>query len=115
MSTHNENGRRLSVGIGVYLIIKCVVNMIIGGGLDISGLLIAASITCALWLGIKYTNFVIAGILALIVLVHLPANISNIGSNLIYLIEAVIDIGCAVLLCTNSNIKGHFTNKFNLN
>lgn len=115
MSTNNENGRRMSVGIGVYLIVKCVVNMIIGGGLDISGLLIAAGLSCVLWLGIQYTNYVVAGILAIIVLVHLPANISNISSNLIYLIEAVIDIGCAVLLCTNSNIKEHFTNKFNIN
>lgn len=115
MNTNNESGRRMSVGIGAYLVIKCVLNMIIGGGLDISGLLIAAALCCALWSGIKYTNYVVAGILAIIVLVNLPANISDISSHLIYLIEAVIDIVCAVLLCTNSSIREHFTNKFSIN
>lgn len=115
MTTNNENGRRMSVGIGAYLILKCIVNMVIGGGLDISGLLIAAGLCCLLWLGIQYTNYVVAGVLALTVLVHLPANISNISSNWIYLVEAAIDIVCAALLCTNSDIKEHFTNTINVN
>ncbi|MBQ6181417.1 MAG: hypothetical protein IJK31_06990 [Ruminococcus sp.] len=115
MSTNNENGRKICIGIGVYLIAKCVLNMIIGGGLDISGLLIAAGLSCVLWLGIQYTNYAVAGILALIALVHLPANISNISSNWIYLIEGIIDIGFAALLCIHSDIKEHFTNTLNIN
>ena len=115
MNTNNETGRKICVGIGAYLIVKCVLNMIIGGGLDISGLLIAAAMLCALLSGIKYVNYVVAGILAVIALVHMPDNISNIGSNWIYLVEGVIDIGCAVLLCVQSDVKEHFTNTLNIN
>ena len=77
MNTNNETGRKICVGIGAYLIVKCVLNMIIGGGLDISGLLIAAAMFCALWSGIKYVNYVVAGILAVIALIHMPDNISR--------------------------------------
>ena len=89
MNTNNEAGRRICVGIGVYLIVKCMLNMIIGGGLDISGLLIAAALFCALWCGIRYTNYAVAVILAVTALVHLPDNISNIGNNWIYLVERI--------------------------
>ena len=115
MSTNNENGRKICIGIGAYLIVKCILNMVIGGGLDIGGLRLAAGLAAVMWAGIQYTNYAVAGILALIALIHLPANISNISSNWIYLIEGLIDIGCAVLLCTFSDIKEHFTNTINVN
>ena len=105
----------MCVGIAIYLIAKCVLNTILSGGLDISGLVIAVLLGCALWLGIKYTNYAVAGILALVALKYLPGNISNISSNWIYLLEGAIDIGCAALLCLQSDIKEHFTNTVNVN
>lgn len=86
--------------------------MMIGGGLSISSLLIAVGGALALFSGMQFVNYVVAGILVLVAVVHLPANISNFGSNWIYLIEGVIDIVCAVLLVTIDDVKAHFTNKW---
>ena len=111
MNTNNIQGRNMVTAIGVYIIVKAVLNMIIAGGISISSLLIATGGALALFSGIQFVNFVVAGILLIVAVTHLPANISNFGSNWIYLIEGVIDIVCAVLLVTNNNIKEHFTNK----
>lgn len=112
MNTNNAQGRNIAVIIGVYLIIKSVLNMTIGGGLSISSLLIAVGGALALFSGMQFVNFVVAGILVLVAVVHLPANISNLGSNWIYLIEGIIDIVCAVMLVTIGDVKEHFTNKW---
>lgn len=112
MKTNNPQGRNVATVIGVYLIIKSVLNMVIGGGLSIGSLLIAVGGALALFSGMQFVNFVVAGILFIVAVVHLPANISNFGSNWIYLIEGVIDIVCAVLLVTRDDIKAHFTTKW---
>lgn len=112
MKTNNPQGRNVATAIGVYLIIKSVLNMVIGGGLSISSLLIAVGGALALFSGMQFVNFVVAGILFIVAVVHLPANISNFGSNWIYLIEGIIDIVCAVLLVTRDDIKAHFTTKW---
>ena len=65
--------------------------------------------------GIKGLNYVAAAVLAVIALIHLPDNISNIGSNWIYLIEGIIDIGCAVLLCVNKDVREHFSKTITIN
>ncbi len=112
MSTNNEKGRGIAIGIGVYLVVKFVLNTILGG-FGITDMLIAAVIFLFMVLGLRYTNFAAAAVLAVIALIHLPDNISNIGSNWIYLIEGIVDIGCAVLLCVQSDVKEHFTNEWN--
>ena len=112
MKTNNLQGRNIAVAIGAYIIIKSVLNMIIGGGLSISSLLIAIGGALALFSGMQFVNFIVAGILFIVAVTHLPANISNFGSNWIYLIEGIIDIACAVLLVTKNDIKEHFTNKW---
>lgn len=112
MKTNNPQGRNVATAIGVYLIIKSVLNMVIGGGLSIGSLLIAVGGALALFSGMQFVNFVVSGILFIVAVVHLPANISNFGSNWIYLIEGIIDIVCAVLLVTRDDIKAHFTNKW---
>ncbi|SHM88664.1 hypothetical protein [Ruminococcus flavefaciens] len=115
MSTNNEKGRMLCIIIGAYLIGKAVLNMIIGGGFSLTDTIIAVGLTCAMLTGIKFVNYAVAAVLVLIAVIHLPANISNIGSNWLYLIEGIIDIGCGVLLCIHSDIKEHFTNTINNN
>lgn len=111
MKTNNPQGRNIAVAIGVYLIIKAVLNMIIGS-FSISGLLIAVGGALVLFSGMQFVNLVVAGILFIVAVVHLPANISNFGSNWIYLLEGIIDIVCAILLVTKDDIKAHFTNKW---
>lgn len=112
MKTNNPQGRNIATAIGVYMIIKSVLNMVIGGGLSIGSLLIAVGGACMLFSGMQFVNFVIAGILFIVAVVHLPSNISNFGSNWIYLLEGIADIVCAVLLVTKDDIKAHFTNKW---
>lgn len=115
MKTNNSTGRNVSLAIGFWLIIKFVVNTLIGG-IDISGLIIAIIGIVLLYVGIKYTNYVIAVALVLVVLVNLIGNIQglfhadSIIRSLIYLLEAVVDIVCALALCASQNVKEHFTN-----
>lgn len=111
MKTNSPQGRTIATAIGVYLIIKSVLNMIIGS-FSISSLLIAVGGALALFSGMQFVNLVVAGILFIVAVVHLPANISNFGSNWIYLLEGIADVACAVLLVTRDDIKAHFTTKW---
>lgn len=115
MHTNNEKGRMLCIIMGAYFVIKAALNMFIGGGFSLSDLIIALALACALFTGIKFVNYVVAAVLVTVAVIHLPANISNIGSNWIYLTEGIIDIGCAALLCLQADIKEHFTNTLNIN
>ena len=112
MNTNNMQGRNIAIAMGVYIIIKAVLNMILGGGISILSLLWAVLLAVLLFMGFQYTNIGVGAVLFLGAVVHLPANISNFGSNWIYLIEGIIDIVCAVLLVTRNDIKEHFTNKW---
>lgn len=112
MKTNSPQGRNVATAIGIYLIVKSVLNMAIGGGLSIISLLIAVGGAVALFSGMQFVNLVVAGILFIVAVVHLPSNISNFGSNWIYLLEGIIDIVFAVLLVTRDDIKKHFTNNW---
>lgn len=112
MKTNNPQGRNIAVAIGVYIIIKSILNMFIGGGFSISSLLIAIGGALALFSGMQYVNLVVAGILFIIAVIHLPSNISNFGSQWIYLLEGIVDVACAVLLTARDDVKAHFTNKW---
>ncbi len=109
MNPNNQKGMTIGIAVGVYEFIKLVLNMIMGGGLDILTLLIGAAAFILAIIGLKYGNYAVAALLALIVLVHLPDNISNISNNWIYLIEGIIDLGAAAILCTNSDVKEQFS------
>ncbi len=117
---NNSSGKTVSLIIGAWFIVKWILNLIIGGGFDIVGLLIAAVIFVLCFLGIKYTNYVIAGIAVIVVLVNLIPNIrgifsANIISHLIYLAEGAVDIICAAMLCLSVSVKEHFSNGFSSN
>ena len=113
MNAKNEKGRNCLIAMAAYVIIKAVLNMILAGGFSLSRLFIALGTACLFFIWIKKFNYVIAAILAIVVLVHLPANLAHIGSNWIYLLEGVIDIVCAVLLVTNEDIKENFSGTIN--
>jgi len=110
MKTNNETGRLYCIFIGAYAIVKAVLNLILGAGFG--DIIVGVFILAVLFTGLQYMNYLTAGYLAFIVLINLWANISNIGSNWIYLLEGFIDLGCAALLCFRSEIKEHFTNKW---
>ncbi len=111
MKTNNFSGRNLALVIGIYIVVKAVFNMIIGGD-PFGNVIISAIYALALYTGLMYINYVIAVILAFVFLVNLKNNITNIGSNWIYLLEGVIDVVCAALLVFHKDIKAHFTNKW---
>ncbi len=114
MKTNNEQGRTIALFVGIYFIGKEILNMLLSllndGGFGIMGLVTAAILAVLLYSGVKYMNYVVAAIAVIIVLANLGNNISHIGSNLIYLIEGVIDVICAVLICLSGSVREHFTN-----
>lgn len=109
MKTNNEQGRTITIGITVYLIAKVILNGVLGG-FSLFELIIAVLFGAVMFTGGKFANYVIAGFLALVALSHLPDNISDIGSNWIYLLEGIADIGCGAVLCFFAPVKEHFTN-----
>lgn len=112
MSANNSKGMTIGIGVGVYQVIKLILNMILGGGFDVITALIGAAAFILTIAGLKYGNYAVAAALALIALVHLPANISNIGSNWIYLLEGIIDIAAAIVLCISYDVKDQFSKGF---
>ena len=112
MKTNSETGRKLTLVIGVYFIAKAILNMILGGGFAVNDLIFALAATAVMYTGLQFVNIAVAVLMAITVVRHLPYNISNLPSTLIYLIEAVIDIGAIIVLLTNSAVKAHFTNKW---
>lgn len=112
MKTNSTKGRNFVVIIGVYLIAKTVLNMIIGGGFNIFDLLAPIICFLAMFSGLEYLNFAVAAIIAIPVLKNMPYNITHLPGSLIYLIEAIADVGAILLLVIQNDIKAHFTNKW---
>lgn len=112
MSTNNETGRKLSCIIGIYLIAKAFLNIILSGSFSVGDLALAVIEAIALYTGLMYINYVVAALCLLVVAMHLKTNLSDISAHLIYLIEAAIDVVCAVLLLASKDIKEHFSNKW---
>lgn len=115
MKTNNEKGRTLAVFIGIYLIVKAVVNMVIGGGFDLIGTVSAVAMVFLLISGQKYMNYAVCLVLAITVADHIVYNLTNLPGTLIYVIEAALDLGCIVLLLAHKDIREHFTNPWTVN
>lgn len=110
MKTNNEQGRTVALIVGIYFIAKSVLNLILGGG--VMDIIISAVEAVALYSGLMYLNYVVAAIAVIVVLKNLIPNIQNLGSNWIYLLEGIVDVVCALILCFAENVKAHFTNKW---
>ena len=122
MKTNNESGKSVSIFVGIWFLLKTVLNMIIDGldiaqlPSDIGNLVTAAVVMALMVLGIKYTNYVVAVIMAIVVAINLIGNLSmlfdmhTIIKGLIYLAEGAIDVILAIVLCLSGNVKEHFSN-----
>lgn len=111
MKTKNESGRSAALIVGIYFVLKAVVNLLLGGNLW--GIIIAALEAAVLYTGLIFSNYVIAVIVLVQVVMHLPGNISGLSENfkyLIYLLEGVIDVICCALICLSANAREHFSN-----
>ena len=111
MKTNNANGKMYTIFTGAYIIVKSIINMIIGDD-SVGNLIYSIFEALALLTGLMYINYVVAVIFCLVVLVNLKNNISNFSSNWFYLIEGVIDLGCAALLVIQKDIKEYFSNRW---
>ncbi|MBR6872241.1 MAG: hypothetical protein IKN17_01900 [Ruminococcus sp.] len=108
---HSVNGRNLCGLIAVYMVIKGILNLILGFGfMNILMLAISVGLGFSLIISLRYMNYVTAVFLAVNVVINLKDNISNIGFNvhLVYLVEAVIDVVCAFKLVADADIREHF-------
>jgi uncharacterized membrane-anchored protein len=103
-----QKGKQFSIAIGVYIILKQILNVALGG--SITSLILPIVMAVLLILGIRYCNYGVACVLVVIFIAHIGTNLSNLGFNsyLVYLIEGIIDVLCAVALCVNSDIKAYF-------
>lgn len=112
MNTNNEKGRTYVIIVIAYLVLKTLLNMLVGGGFNFGDVLFTVLAAVAMFSGLQYLNYAVAAIMALTVLSHLPANLKNLPSSILYLIEGVIDAGAVVLLVLQNDVKEHFTNKW---
>ena len=107
-----ENGKKIATGIGLYIIIKSVLNLILGGGFMsfLGSLILAVVFLFMLVMGVKYTNYIVGVWCILTVATNVETNVANLGFNkyLIYLIEGIIDLIAGVMLFANNDIKAHF-------
>jgi hypothetical protein len=108
MEGSSSKGRGLAMAIGIYAVVKAVLNGIIGS-FAIFDIIIAIAILVFMIFGIKYSNYIIAALMVLVVAKNFGHNISDIGANWIYLLEAAIDIICAAVLCLSSDVKAFFS------
>ena len=102
-----EAGKKWVFGIGLYLVVKSVLNLILGfSGANIVMLILAVA---ALMLGrIPYIQYIVAVWLVLMFLVNLGGNLSNLGSQWIYLLEGLLDVGAAAVLVFEKNVRAFF-------
>lgn len=110
MNTNNDKGRNIAVFIGVYFIVKSVLNMILGD--SFGNIIYAVFEAVMLYTGLQYINYAVVILTGLVVIKNFGNNISNIGSNWIYLLEGIIDIGCCLLLVASEDVRQHFTSKW---
>ncbi|MBQ1519654.1 MAG: hypothetical protein IIZ53_07375 [Ruminococcus sp.] len=114
MNIKNQNGFRIICAMAIYVVVKSLINMAVGG-FSLSGLLIALAMACAFFIFIKKVNYVLAAVLVLIVLIHLPTNLGHISSHWLYLLEGAVDIVCAAMLVTNNDVKENYSGTVNFN
>nr|WP_302697167.1 hypothetical protein [uncultured Ruminococcus sp.] len=102
-------GRKWVFGIGLYLIIKGALNLILGFSMSNLVMLIVSVVALVLMLNrVPYINYIVAVFLALMFLMHVGGNISNLGSQWIYLLEGLLDLGAAAVLVFEKNVKAFF-------
>lgn len=111
MNTKNESGRMITLIVGIYLILKILLNMVLNGlNLNVGELIIAVAEALVLYAGLMFSNYVVAVLLLIVVLMHLGDNLKNLGSNLIYFLEGIIDAVCAVAICALPSVREHCSN-----
>lgn len=107
-----ETGKKMALAVGIYLIIKNVLNLILGFSFgNVITLAAAGVVFLLLYKRIPYTNYIIAAYLLLLFLAHFWTNITNLGNGWIYwlyLAEGLLDLGAGALLVFSKDIKAYY-------
>lgn len=103
----SSKGRTLATGIGIYMIVKSLINLVLGFSVSNLGTLVINGILgYAVMSGRKYYNIIVGAFLAVIALLHLKGNID--GRQWLYLAEGIADIACAAALVISKDIRSYF-------
>ncbi len=109
-----ETGKKLSAAVGIYLIIKSILNLILGFSFaNVLMVLVAGVIFVLLYKRLPYCNYIIAVYLALVFLAHVWTNITNLSNGFvywIYLAEGILDLLSGLILAFNKDVKAYFSN-----
>ena len=101
---HEVNGRNLIGVIGLWFVIKGVLNLVLGFSFVNVVTLVVFLVLIYLCLQKKQAvNIITAVALVAIVLIHIKDNIVNF--RILYLIEAAVDVGCAYILVLNKDVR----------
>lgn len=102
-----EKGRSYTSAIAGYMIVKSILNLLLGFGMgNIISLVINLVLAAGMHKGIKLLNYAVAVFLAVVMLRHVKANID--GQQWLYLAEGVLDMICAAALVLSRDIRAHF-------
>lgn len=107
-----ERGRAIVFGIDIYLLAKAVLNLFLGhfAFSNWSSLVFQLVFAAVLISGVKYANYVIAGMIFLIAFWYLPGNISGLPGSIVYLAEAVADFSAVGILTLSGDVRAFFGN-----
>jgi len=102
-----EQGKKIVMGISVYLIVKQLLNVVLGAGVFsmILPVLISVFMYLNLW---QYTHYAAAALIALTAVWYLPANLGGLPGTWLYLTEGVFDLGVAAVLILSQDVKAYF-------
>ncbi len=90
------------------MVIKSIINLLLGFGMgNIISLVINIAFAAGMHKGIKLLNYAVAIFLAVVMLMHVEANID--GKQWLYLAEGIIDLLCGTALLASKDIKAHFS------
>ena len=108
MNHIDTNGKTVVTIVGAWMVLKSVVNLLLGFSLsNVVSLVVAFLLAGILIAGVKYTNYIVAFILAVVVLKNLGYNLTNL--QFLYLAEAVVDVVCILGLVLNKNVKEYLS------
>ncbi len=102
-----EQGKKLVIGISIYLIAKQLLNVIFGA--SVLSMILPVVIAVVMYLNLwQYLHYAAAAIITLIALRHLPANLGGLPGTLLYLIEGLLDLGAAAVLILSQDVRAYF-------
>ncbi len=97
----SDSGKKYCIVIGAYMVVKSLVNLLLGFSLgNIVTLLLSVLLAFLIIQGVSYCNYITGIYLAVICLMNLVPNIT--GQHWFYLAEGILDLVAAVVLFTRA-------------